>query len=134
MRLPHPCSLNYSKIAIAKTTKFDLKTQKNRLNRRFSCKKWSEWGDSNAMRAKRLSLLARGIPYRVIIQQLLSYRITFSASRCIFPGRKAVVFPEYFIKIAAVAVTEHKRNFLNGKGRPPEQDGRPLHALLREQR
>ncbi len=48
MRLPHPCSLNYSKIAIAKTTKLDLKTQKKRLNRRFSCKKWSEWGDSNA--------------------------------------------------------------------------------------
>ena len=40
-------SLNRRKTAITKTTKAELKTQKNRLNRRFFCKIWSECGDSN---------------------------------------------------------------------------------------
>ena len=40
-------SLNRHKTAITKTAKTKLKTQKNRLNRRFFCKIWSECGDSN---------------------------------------------------------------------------------------
>lgn len=39
--------LNHHKTAISKTTKTKLKTQKNRLFRRFFCKIWSECGDSN---------------------------------------------------------------------------------------
>ena len=34
-------------MAVIQTAKTELKTQKNRLKRRFFCKKWSECGDSN---------------------------------------------------------------------------------------
>ena len=47
MHLLPLCALNHHKTAISKTTKSKLKTQKNRLNRRFFCKIWSECGDSN---------------------------------------------------------------------------------------
>ena len=47
MHLLPLCALNRRKTAISKTEKSKLKTQKNRLNRRFFCKIWSECGDSN---------------------------------------------------------------------------------------
>ena len=47
--MPQPlfCPWDRRKTAISKTAKPELKTQKNRLNRRFFCKIWSECGDSN---------------------------------------------------------------------------------------
>ena len=47
MHLLPLCALNRHKTAISKTAKTKLKTQKNRLKRRFFCQSWSECGDSN---------------------------------------------------------------------------------------
>ena len=44
---PHFRPRNRFKTAIIQTAKTELKTQKNRLFRRFFCKIWSECGDSN---------------------------------------------------------------------------------------
>ncbi len=43
-----------------------------------------------------------------------------------------MIIPKSLIEIAVVTVTNHGSNFLDGKGRVPEQNSGSLHSLLQQ--